>query len=334
MTKASNRLRRVAAGLFMIVFAMPIWANAKSKKNLKPSRPPQPSLSFVQKKLERSGFSNSFVRDVIASYEPKDFGSVVELNVLLFLRKSDYHGPQVNEEAERQVRKFTEANRTALAKAEAMNNVPSSVIASLLWIESRHGQNAGDFHVPSVYLHLLQSPRVSVQKYLLTRTAKYTAKTTKADRKEIIARTHRKAEWALSELRALEKVHRWKWKMGSEFRGSFSGAFGIPQFIPSSYVKWARSIQSDTNPSSQPDLSKPSDSIMSVAYYLRDHGWKSDDVDSHVETLMTYNNSRDYANAILSLAEKTGAQSSDRKSDQSSDRNSERSTASEFKERR
>ncbi|CAN5590823.1 hypothetical protein BH10BDE1_BH10BDE1_34860 [soil metagenome] len=284
-------------------------AVAKPKKSSKQPKSPQPNLSYLEKKLTKSGFSEPFIRDVMASYEPRDFGGVVELNVLLFLRKSDYHGPQVNEEAEREVRKFSAANRESLEKAELTNKVPSAVIASLLWIESRHGKNAGDFHVPSVYLHLLQAPRAPVQKYLLTRTNRYTDRTTRADRQEIIARTHRKAEWALTELRALERIHRWKWKMGSEFRGSFSGAFGIPQFIPSSYVKWARSIKADENPSLQPNLSRPADSIMSVAYYLRDHGWKSEEADSHLAALMTYNNSRDYATAILALAEKAGVAS-------------------------
>ena len=281
-------------------------AIAKPKKSSKQPKSPKPNLSYLEKKLTKSGFSEPFIRDVMASYEPRDFASVVELNVLLFLRKSDYHGPQVNEEAEREVRKFSVANREALEKAELTNKVPSEVIASLLWIESRHGKNAGDFHVPSVYLHLLQAPRAPIQQYLLTRTSRYTDRTTKKDRKEIIARTHRKAEWAITELKALERIHRWKWKMGSEFRGSFSGAFGIPQFIPSSYVKWARSMKAEQNPSAQPNLSRPPDSIMSVAYYLRDHGWKSEEADSHVAALMTYNNSRDYANAILSLAEKAG----------------------------
>ncbi len=264
----------------------------------------KPHLAFTEKKLLRNGFSKSFVRELLATYEPRDFASVIELNVLLFLRKSDYHGPQVNAEAEREVRNFARLHQEDLARAEKLNGVPSAVTSSLLWIESRHGKNSGDFHVPSVYLHLIQAPRVSVQNYLLTRTKKYAEKTSQADRKKIIARTHSKSEWALSELKAIEKVYRWKWKMGAEFRGSFSGAFGIPQFIPSSYVRWARSVGADRNPAAQPDLMKPPDAILSVAYYLRDHGWLSDDADARFSSLLKYNNSRDYANAILTLADR------------------------------
>ncbi len=197
------------------------------------------------------------------------------------------------------MRKFSTANKKSLAKATKTNRVPADVVSSLLWIESRHGRNTGDFHVPSVYLHLIQAPRTSVQNYLLSRTDKYaTDKVTPAEEKRVVERTHQKAKWALEELRAIEKVYKWKWKMGRDFRGSFSGAFGIPQFLPSSYVKWARS----TKPAAQPDLSAPADAIMSVAYYLKDHGWDNEESSTQFEALLKYNNSRDYANAILNLA--------------------------------
>ena len=262
---------------------------------------PEPSWKFIENKLIKEGFSKNFVRDLTVAYEPRDFNQVIELNVLLFLRKSDYHGIQVNAEAEREALKFAKANRKSLALASKQNRVPAEVVSSLLWIESRHGRNTGNFHVPSVYLHLIQAPRKVVQEYLLTRTDKYaTDPVTPEQHREIVARTHRKAKWALEELRALQKVYNWKWKMGRDFRGSFSGAFGIPQFLPSSYVKWARAVKRGT----QPNLSMPADAVMSVAYYLRDHGWKTGKQDTEFEALMKYNNSRDYATAILQLADK------------------------------
>lgn len=260
---------------------------------------PKPSTAFIERKLTREGFSKSFIQDMTALYERKNFSEVVELNVLLFLRKSDYHGIQVTPEAEKEVRKFLSENKDVFLQAETTSQVPAEVIASLMWIESRFGRNSGNFHVPSVYLHLIQATRSVVQNYLFTRTSRYTdVKLKKKDRVEIVARTHRKSDWAIEELRALEKVHQWKWQLGRSFRGSFSGAFGMPQFIPSSYVRWARAVK----PSTQPDLATAGDAIMSVAHYLSDHGWRNDAPESQLSALMKYNNSRDYANAILQLA--------------------------------
>jgi membrane-bound lytic murein transglycosylase B len=293
---ASFAATTVAVFVQMAVFYMPI-ASAKSQVS-EPA--PVPLKSFLERKLLREKFKPAFVRQMLRDYEPKDFYSVLELNVLLYLRKSDYHGPQISEVAVNEVRDFQQAQSKWLRLAESRYGVSQHAVASLLWIESRIGKNVGNFHVPSVYLHLLQAPRVSVQNYLLSKTEKFTDSLSEADQKEIVARTHRKAKWALAELRALQKVHVWKWQMDEDLRGSFSGAFGIPQFLPSSYVRWARSHKK----SKQPVLSHPEDAIFSVGYYLKDHGWKKSSRETQLAALYKYNNSHDYAAAILLLADR------------------------------
>lgn len=286
------------------IFAFSYLAIASAKARVIETAP-MPLKSFIERKLLREKFKPTFVRQILRDYEPKDFHSVLELNVLLYLRKSDYHGPQISELAVNEVRDFQQAQNKWLRLAEARYGVSQHAIASLLWIESRLGKNVGNFHVPSVYLHLLQAPRVSVQNYLLSKTEKFTDSLSEADQKEIVARTHRKAKWALAELRALQKVHSWKWKMDEDLRGSFSGAFGIPQFLPSSYVRWARSPKK----SNQPVLSHPEDAIFSVGYYLKDHGWKRSSREAQRAALFKYNNSHDYAAAILLLADRVGDES-------------------------
>ena len=136
--------------------------------------------------------------------------------------------------------------------------------------------------------------------YLLTQTDRYTDSLTPEQKNEIGLRTHKKAEFALQELHALERAFKWRWKLDSDFRGSYSGAFGMPQFLPSSYVQYSRSIL----PKNQPALDQPNDAILSVAFYLRQHGWRPRSAPSHIKALMGYNNSLDYANAIVALSEK------------------------------
>ncbi len=54
--------------------------------------------------------------------------------------------------------------------------------------------------------------------------------------------------------------------------GSYAGAFGIPQFMPSSVITYAVSSTKD----GKIDLmNKPDDAIMSVGNFLKSHGWKS-----------------------------------------------------------
>ena len=259
---------------------------------------PKPQWSIIEKKLTKAKFKPSFIAEMKSNYEKKHFAEIVRLNVMLFLRKSNYHAEQATPEAAKKVAGFMRKYRTTFAKAEAKYKVPPSVVSSLLWIESRHGQNQGDFHVPSVYLHLLQADRPDVIKYYDTQAYRFTDKSlTKKDRAEFKKRGKEKVAFAIAQLRALQKVHQWKWKLGKEFRGSYAGAFGMAQFLPSSYIAWARSA----HPPAQPMLSKPDDAIHSVAHYLRDHGWGKKL--TKIEALMKYNKSRDYAEAILDLAD-------------------------------
>lgn len=276
-----------------LIFCFPLISFAKAEPRA------IPDWKYVEKRLRKEKFSSSFIKEMKKIYEPKHFEEVARLNVLLFLKKADYHGVQISEQAAEEVRIFSRENEKALKAATKAHKVPSNVIASLIWLESRHGKNLGNFHVPSVYLHLLQVKRKPVLRYLTTQTYRFTERLTGKQRKEIPIRAERKIQFALGELKALEKVHKWKWKLGADFRGSFAGAFGMPQFIPSSYVRYARAMK----PAAQPNLMRADDSIMSVAHYLKVHGWKSNSPEARVNALMKYNNSRDYANAILNLAD-------------------------------
>lgn len=289
---------RMRALFVFILFFLSLASRAEDAP--KTLEVPEPSWAFARQQLVLAKFSEPFIAQLKKDYDKDGFEEVIRLNVLLFLKKSDYHGPQVNDQAISETTVFSKENAATLKKAERQFGVSGKVVASLLFLESRYGKNAGHFHVPSVYVHLIQSPRKDVQDYLLTQTSRYTESVTPEQKMRILTRTHDKAKFALKELHALERVFKWKWKLGSEFTGSFSGAFGMPQFLPSSYISFARAVA----PKSQPDLSHADDAIMSVAFYLRQHGWKARASKSHTKALMAYNNSSDYAAAILSLSEK------------------------------
>jgi membrane-bound lytic murein transglycosylase B len=55
-------------------------------------------------------------------------------------------------------------------------------------------------------------------------------------------------------------------------RGSWAGAMGQPQFMPSSYLKWAEDFDED----GRTDIwSSPPDVFASIANYMKAHGWKT-----------------------------------------------------------
>jgi membrane-bound lytic murein transglycosylase B len=56
----------------------------------------------------------------------------------------------------------------------------------------------------------------------------------------------------------------------ARMRGSWAGAMGQPQFMPSSYLKWAEDFDDD----GRTDIwSSPPDVFASIANYLKAHGW-------------------------------------------------------------
>jgi len=259
---------------------------------------PKADWKFVEKRLQKSGFKPDFVKNLKAFYDPDQFAEVLELNTLLFLKKTDYHGVQVTPEAATTVRGFVELNHEALEGAEKTFGVPKEIVASLLWMESRQGKNTGQFHVASVFLDLLQADRPGTVLYLQHAGTRFTDKVTAQNRKDIASRAKKRVQWALGELKAIQKMRKDNPNVVRELRGSFAGAFGMPQFEPSSYVAYAKAYKNGE----VADLGRTDDAIQSVANYLRLNGWKKNKPKSYVLALMHYNNSHDYANAILKLA--------------------------------
>ena len=58
----------------------------------------------------------------------------------------------------------------------------------------------------------------------------------------------------------------------TRMRGSWAGAMGQTQFMPSSYLKWAQDFDED----GRTDIwSSPADVFASIANYMKAHGWKT-----------------------------------------------------------
>ena len=82
-----------------------------------------------------------------------------------------------------------------------------------------------------------------------------------------------------------------------EIKGSYAGAMGLGQFIPSSYISYAVDFDGD----GMKDLwHNRKDAIASVAYYFKRHGWKKGEPVADRVTL--YNTDADnFANESLKL---------------------------------
>ena len=87
-----------------------------------------------------------------------------------------------------------------------------------------------------------------------------------------------------------------------EIKGSIAGAFGMPQFMPESYLKYA--VDGDGN--GQISLYSAADSIMSVAHFLSANGWSERASEKQKrKVIWQYNRSEPYIDSVLGLARMT-----------------------------
>ncbi len=138
-------------------------------------------------------------------------------------------------------RRFMTSHRAALERAEQRYGVPASVIASIIGVETIYGRNTGRFETLSA---------------LSTLAFDYPPR----------------ADLFRRELEALLLLAREEHRAPESYRGSYAGALGLPQFLPSSVRNWADDFDGNGNI----DLMNPVDAIGSVARFLSEHGWERD----------------------------------------------------------
>ncbi len=110
-----------------------------------------------------------------------------------------------------------------------------------------------------------------------------------------------RSAWAYKELRALFELEEKCGMKVEGLRGSYMGAIGWPQFLPSSLVKYGV----DGNGDGRIDLNNAADAIFSTANYLRAYGWCEAKTRSQKEAVIfNYNHSRPYVQTVLAIAQR------------------------------
>ena len=135
---------------------------------------------------------------------------------------------------------FWQKNAKTLGSIEKEYNVPANVIVAIIGVETYYGRQTGGFRVLDTLTTLgFDYPR--------------------------------RSDFFRKELENFLVLVREQNLDASDLTGSYAGAMGIPQFMPSSY----RAYAVDYTGNLQANIWKADeDAIASVANYLREHGWK------------------------------------------------------------
>ena len=172
-------------------------------------------------------------------------------------------------------------------------------------METRHGDYLGDNHIPSVFLSTAMAAEDKYIELNLSRLRENfdgSTKELKVLERKVIRRSRSKSDWAIKELVALSKMYGNYQGSIKDIYGSWAGAFGMSQFLPSSYV--ALAIDGDHD--GDIDLFSLPDAAYSVANYLKENGWKQAESNRQKKAIYSYNNSSAYVEAVLKLAKNAG----------------------------
>lgn len=135
---------------------------------------------------------------------------------------------------------FWQANRKALAEAEKRYHVPASIIVSILGVETLYGKHQGNYRVIDA---------------LSTLAFNYP----------------KRSDFFTKELEEYLLLCRENQINPTQYLGSYAGAIGKPQFMPSSYRYYA----ADLKPNTRIDLVNDDEAVIaSVANYFHKHGWQ------------------------------------------------------------
>lgn len=186
--------------------------------------------------------------------------------------------------------------------AEAASGVPASVLSALLHVETHCGGYTGR----SIVLHRLSrlamaNEPANVRYNVQRRTRGLSPTAAAAMERKVRARARYLEETFYPEVQATfilaEKVN--IDPLG--IRGSQSGAFGLPQFLPSNYLRFGV----DANGNGRVSLYEPDDAIASAARYLGAHGWRPNiSTAEKRQVIWAYNRSDAYVDTILGLSER------------------------------
>ncbi len=254
-----------------------------------------PGYGSLVDQLRRDGFDPSYLAAVFADRRARFLPDVLFINLTGKYRAADYTrftgGASV-----RQARHFLNEESAYLERVEKQFQVNKEVIVSILCVESDLGKNTGSNLVFNVFstLALAADPAM-----LSTVTDRIAGSYPQMSRAELEQRARKKSAWAYQELKSLLTIARGQDTDPLRIKGSWAGAFGMAQFLPSSYARFAR----DGNGDGRINLHDRYDAMASVANYLKSHGWRPDATEAEKRSIIRkYNNSRAYTEAVLGLA--------------------------------
>ena len=286
---------KLQAALLLVALAGPALAQSTASYSERPE-----VRRFIREMVDKHGFVESELQTLFSRLSRLDPVLTAIATPAEIKRWPDYRALFINQRRIDAGVAFWKSHRGTLARAEKRFGVPPEIIVAIIGVETSYGSNPGRWRVVEA---------------LATLAFDYPPRAT----------------FFRSELEHYLLLARDADVDVFSVRGSYAGAIGIPQFMPSSLRSYAVDFDRD----GRIDLSRNNaDAIGSVANFLKQHGWKSGQpvqrrdgepdtaagerlIDLGTEkrvglpnfqVIMRYNRSPLYAAAVVDLSEAIAAQ--------------------------
>lgn len=203
-------------------------------------------MRFAQQVADRHLFDVRWVRNLLAQsrYMPSVARLIMPPAAGTAKNWSAYRARFVEPRRIRAGAQFWRANEAWLQRAEQAYGVPPEIIVGIIGVETIYGLDMGSFRVLDALA-----------------TLSFDFPSGRSDRSEFFR----------SELEQLFVLAHAEGMDATALRGSYAGAIGMAQFMPSSWNRYAVDFDKD----GQADLrGNPADVIGSVANYLSQFGWQ------------------------------------------------------------
>ena len=195
-----------------------------------------------------------------------------------------------------EARAYMSENAKSLQAAEKKFGVDPKVITAIILVETKFGRYLGNKSIISILSTMAALTEPGPREFLWTQLPTER----RFDRSEYDQKADQKSVWAYRELKAFLTYTALHHIDPFSVVGSYAGAMGIAQFMPSNILTFGQ----DGNGDGRINLFDDADAIFSIASYLKNYGWKPGiDREQAAKAIYHYNHSKYYVNAILKIVD-------------------------------
>lgn len=201
-----------------------------------------PRAQILIDDLKADGFEESYIRDVLsgAKYQ-QSIIDAISRPAERRLNWGEYRAIFIEQRRINQALQFWKEHQETLLRAEEVYGVPPEIVLAIMGVETRFGRITGNYRV----LDALSTLGFDYPK---------------------------RADFFLGQLGDYFRLARQEGVEPGVLKGSYAGAMGYGQFIPSSFLAYAVDFDGDKK---RDIWGNPVDAIGSVANYFARHGWRA-----------------------------------------------------------